>query len=338
MNNNVMGKYALFVAATPNYLSHINALLNSIYKRNLYKKCDLTVYFFHHDGFDIEYINNIQTAFPFQVIPVEITRGDFDLPTNTKRIEFIKRIRYKKMVEFGALYDVVCLLDADMFIVSDQFMALFDLIKGTDYLIGCNEKIKWDIGDNYFFEDTKKPIFETPQKLMQFICNVPSIFDMQKWRSVVECYCNIAKNGRQYKHGDKDFILGIGDLHTWSIAIQKMRMNDKVIMFPMETMAQVHYTNMRDWTFPIVENNYWRSQAGDRIYIIHGRIARKNFIEGCIDKFRQLHKGREEIEKVENKIRNGLKAIQKEFYDLNYNSIIKLSDYIEIDPEWETFK
>jgi len=328
-----MNKYAIFVAATPNYIGYINALLNSIEKRKLYRNCDLTVYLLHHDGYNEEYLQRIARDLSYVVIPIEIKRSDFDLPPETKRIEFIKRTRYKIMAELGTDYDVVCLLDGDMFFVSDQFMRLFDLVKKTSCCIGCNERFKWGTGG---YKLSGKPMFEKSGKMFQFICNTPAVFDMKAdWHDVLDCYCDIAKNGTQEKNNTT---VGIGDIFCWNLAIQKMEMNEKIIAFPMETMAQVHHTNMRGWTYPIDEGGYWHTFSGDRIYIIHGRVARSNFVDGCLKKYRQLEAGRDDMAKVEPNIKKGLQAIQKEWYDLNYNGKIKLCDYVEEDQIWKTFK
>jgi len=349
-----MSKYAIFAAATDNYLSYINAQLNSIEKRRLYEKCDLTYYLMHHDNFNRRYLQDIENGFSFNVVPIEIMRGDINLPDTTKRIEYIKRSRYKKMVPLAMEYDVVCMLDGDMFCVSDQFINLFDMVKNTFYLIGCNEKYKWDIGNNYFYFPTKKPLLSKPAKLMQFICNTPAIFNMRNWMEVFEAYEDIAINGRQYKNGNPDNIVGIGDIMCWNIAIQQQNRNNDVIVFPMETMAQVHYTNMRQWSCPMVEQGYWRTMAGDRMYIVHGRVAswtadgflkkHKNLetgegnLETMLQNYIKLKKIKPHLKKIEDNIKRGLAAIQKEWYDLNFNHNIKLGNYVDVLPQWEGFK
>jgi len=349
-----MNKYAIFAAATDNYLMYINAQLNSIEKRELYNECDLTYYLMHHDNFNRGYLQDIQDGFSFPVIPIEIDRGDMKMPDETKRIEYVKRCRYKKMVPLAINYDVTCFMDADMFIVSDKFINLFDMVKDTDCLIGCNEKYKWNIGDNYFYAGTGKKLLSTPSRLFNFICNTPAIFNMKSWMEVFEAYEDIAIRGRQYKNGDKENVTGIGDIHTWNIAIQQQNRNGDVVCFPMETMAQVHYTNMKEWTLPVVDGGYWRTTAGDRVYIMHGRMATWT-PEGHLKKFRQMETGMKEdhlieknykmlyeikpdLEKTEEHIVKGLRAIQKELYDLNYNYSIKLENYIEVPHQWKGFK
>jgi len=318
--------YAIFVAATPNYIAYLNPLLNSIEKRKLYEHCNLTVYVFYTEGFCPEYIDIIKQAYSFTVYPMKMVRSDFpELNPKMKEIEFVKRTRYKKMIQLALEYEAVCLLDCDMFVVSEQFIDLFNLIKGTDYCIGCNERFKWSSGA-YKFND-KELLIPRGGKMFQFVCNTPAIMDMHKWRPVFEAYCKIASGGTQIKHGG---VKGIGDITCWNLATMYCAMNDKMIMFPMETMAQVHQTYFRNRTYPIDENGYWYTFSGDRIYTIHGRVARPNFVEGVIcggKGYRELHKGRPDIDKVEIEVRKGLKAIQKEWYDLNYNGKVNLDLY-----------
>lgn len=329
-----MSKFAIFVAATPNYIAYLNALLNSIDKRNLARHCDLSVYVFYTEGFNQDYLDSLKYTFDFKIYPMKMARSDFqELNPGMKEIEFVKRTRYKKMINLAIDYDVVCLLDCDMFIVSEQFIDLFKLIKGSKYCIGCNERFKWASGE-YRFND-KELIIPHGGKMYQFICNTPAIMDMKVWKQVFEMYCKIASEGTQIKNNN---VVGIGDIHSWNLAVLKLQKNNDLIVFPMETMAQVHQTYFRNRTYPIVENDYWYTFSGDRIYTIHGRVARPNFIEGVIcgpKGYRELHKGREDLSKVEIEVRKGLKAIQKEWYNLNYNHKINLDLYYRYDLKKE---
>lgn len=307
-------KYAMFVAATPNYMKALNALLNSIEKRRLYRDCYLDVYVFYYGAWDNDYVMAAQRAYTFPVKFVRIMERELGIQMKT--IEYVKRIRYHKITEYAGEYDAVCMLDCDMFFVSDQFMRLFDMVNNTRLLIGCNEKFKWETGP--YTIDGKK-IIEPSGKMLQFLCNTPAIFCMKNWEEVFKKYIDIAINGRQEKGGN---IVGIGDIMCWNLAIKASKREDDVVMFPMETMAQVHYTNMRAWTYPIVGNDYWRTEAGDRIYVIHGRVGREGFIEGCMKKYYQLQVGRPDIDKVAVNVRKGLLAIEKEWVELGEERVL----------------
>jgi hypothetical protein len=313
---------------------YVNALLNSIEKRRLFRGCNLTVYLMHHD-FPMEYFEEAQKAFSFRLLPIEIKRNDIDHPPATKRIEFVKRARFHYMPLYSKGYDAVCLLDGDMYMVSEEFMKLFDMVAHTDYLIGCNERFKWSIGDNYQFEG--KPIFATPQKLYQMHCSVPIIFDMERWGHVFECYNRIAFHGTQEKNGNTT---GIGDIYCWNISVQNCGKQSDVVVFPIETMCQVHRTNMKDWTYMQEEGGYWFTFAGDRVYSIQGRIAQPNFVDGSIEWYREDAKngGRAVNEKQVDKIRKGLQAIQREWWDLNFNQKVNLYNYQPKNDFWDSLR
>lgn len=324
--------YAIFVAATPNFKKHINALLNSMEKRKLYRDCSLTVYILHHDGFTERYLKAITESFSFKVIPIEVKREDVKHPPETNRTEFIKRARFKYLMEYSDNYDVVCLLDADMFIVSPDFMKLFDLVNGTNQLIGCNEKIKWSIGDSYTYNN--KPIFNVPQKLYSMHCSVPIIFNYKHWKEVFEHYFKIAFYGRQWKYEQE---MGIGDIMSWNISVYKCNKQNDIIVFPMESMCQVHKTYMHPDKYVHVENDYWFSEAGDKIYSIQGRWnTNLDFVDSSMawceeNNFKKL--GRNDGGKILSKVRKGLEAIQQEWYDLNYRGNLMLDE----ENIWESF-
>lgn len=326
----------MFVAATGNYLMYLNALINSLIKRKIYQDCDFTLYLLHHE-FPGDYVADLQNMNPpFPIIPIEIKREDFAGLPEIKRIEFVKRARFKYFMDAAVDYDVVCLMDADMFLVSDEFRNLFDLVNGTDLLIGCNERFKWVI-DQYFTSEGER-IFPEPVKLYKMHCSVPIIFDMKKWSHVFKYYLDICFNGWQIKPGEVR--AGIGDIYAWNISIYKNAMQDKVVLFPMETMTQVHQTNIAPSTYMIDDKGYWYTGAGDPVYSIHGRVATEEFRSGHIERFisDQTKAGcKENIIKFQGKIDAGLAAIQREWYDLNFNHLFKLGNYIPVEKYWEDF-
>ena len=321
-----MKNYAIFIATTPKYKKHVNALLNSFEKRELYKNCHLTVYVLHYGGINNGWLVAISKVFSYSVIPVEIKRKDINHPPDMKEIEFVKRARFKYILEYGGNYDVICLLDADMFMVSPDFMKLFDLVNGTNQLIGCNETFKWGIGNNYTYE--RQPIFNTPQKLYNMHCSVPIIFDMRYWRSVFEYYLKISYFGEQEKGGG---IVGIGDIMSWNISVQKCGKEADIVTFPMETMCQVHQTYMYSDRYVIVEDGYWRTARGDRLYSIQGRWnTGLNFVEGSQE---WCKKNLLDYDKAWPKIKKGLECIQQEWYNLNFCSKLILDE----ENIWEKF-
>lgn len=330
MNN----RYAIFFAATGpmagrNYIADANCLLNSIEKHRLHTKVNgvLDVYLLHY-GFDPKwnYLEKAKKLFSFNLIPIDMNRYK-DFQGEMKSIEFIKRIRYRVITSIGMEYDVVCLLDSDMFFVSDEFVSFFEMVNGTRYLIGCNEKFKWEVGPNNYFEGNGKQLFDKPDKLHAMICNVPSVFDMKKWIDVFNYYNDIAFTGYQIKGNIR---VGIGDIFAHNISIQNMNRCADVIMFPMETMTQVHHTWINPNTYVIRDGDRWRSAAGDKMYMIHDtkRICRKTFVSDNMNKFRKDNAGCSMAMKFEGKIKNGLEAVQNEWHELTFESYLDVSDLI----------
>jgi len=321
-----MKNYAIFVATTPRYKKHVNALLNSFEKRKLCEKCYLTVYVLHYGGINRSWLIAISEVFSFNVITVEIKENEVKHPENMKEIEFVKRARFKYILKYAGKYDVICLLDADMFIVSPDFMKLFDLVNGTNQLIGCNEAFKWGIGGNYTYEG--QPIFQEPQKLFNMHCSVPIIFDSFHWEQVFSYYLKIAYFGEQEKGGK---IVGIGDIMSWNISVQKCGKEADIVTFPMETMCQVHQTYLYSDRYVVVENGYWRTARGDRLYSIQGRWnTGLDFVEGSQE---WCEKNLLDYDKAWPNIKKGLEYIQQEWYNLNFYGKLILDE----ENIWEKF-
>ena len=331
---------AIFVAATGNYLMYLNALVCSIAKRGFHKNHDLTLFLLYHDNFPETYLKDAQSKLPFKVECVDILRSEVPHPEGMKRIEFVKRARYHYMMTHASKYDVVCLMDADMYFVSEQFPALFDMVADTPLMIGCNERYKWEAGENYSLDG--EFLFHEPRKLYQMHCNVPAILDVWHWRKVFELYSELAFRGTQTKDGKT---VGIGDIMAWNLAVEHLDRAKDVVVFPMESMTQVHQTNRKPWTHMMVDKvpdypcgDYWHTFSGERVYSIHGRIAQASFVPGNMDKYDQEYSGKpSDKAKMGASIEKGLRGIQQEWYNLNYKGPLRLCDYVDELPEWKTF-
>lgn len=340
-----MKRYAILFAATGpvagrNYLPDTNALLNSLAKCRIGRTCEgeLTVFLLHH-GFDPDwdYPALAMEAFrdDFQLKPLELRREDVPHPKGTNTIEFVKRARYFRLMELCQGYDAVCLLDADMFVVAPEFGGLFQLVAGTRKLIGANERFKWDVGPQSYFYADGAPIFTSAGRMRAMCCNVPSLFVLEEWREVLELYSRICFDGYQFKAGLK---VGIGDLFAHNIAIHRLGRDSDVVMLPMECFAQVHHVWRKPWTYPINDGGQWRSFSGDRIYMVHDskKIATARFVPGNMTKFAEEFAGWSEQAKFMGPIRVGLRALQREWYDLNFCQRLKLDQFMEHDPAWDT--
>jgi hypothetical protein len=234
------------------------------------------------------------------------------------------------------------MLDADMFIVNRNFMNLFDLVNGTNKLIGCNERYKWVFDSKYTFNE--KPIFEKNIKAYKFHCSVPIIFNLNEWKDVFDFYNQLAYNAFELDEIG-NIKKPIGDIYCWNISVYKNNRQNDVILFPMETMTQVHQTNSINWTRLIKDGDVWKTNAGDEVFSIHGRIGlpgwRKmhfNKVEKIIQEGNNSDNKFLNEKKIINNTRRTLRAIEKEWYDLNTNHKVNIYDFVPANEYWEGIK
>ena len=179
---------AIFISCSWNYIQYLNALLNSLEKR----KIIADVYLLHWE-FPKKYLEDTQ-KFSFKVFPIEIFEKDHRIEGvyETGKNLFLKQARFYYIQKYGKKYDSICMLDADNFIVSENFNNLFELVEGTNKLIGCEEQYKWTFGKNH--KCRNESIFKKDVRALKFMCSVPIIFDLKRWDRVFETYNNMAFN------------------------------------------------------------------------------------------------------------------------------------------------
>jgi len=325
--------YAIFTMVTDKYKQHLITQMQSIFE---YAPSDITLNFhilYNPEEFVLcntirNLICRIQTKSRIFISLHTVVRNEFNEYTTIKHMnstEFNKRARFFKInqllhgkKELWKDYDAVCMLDADMFIVSEQFFDLFDLVNSTDKIIVCNEKFKWETG-NYFLPINKSGeenhIFkQKSKKLFKMHCSVPIFLNPGKKTSekMFVAYLQFANDGYQIKGGN---CAGIGDIYCWNLMIKYLYLEDKIISFPMETMTQVHQTNLNHNTHLIEDDGYWYTMAGDQVFCLHGRVNEKNFIEGGVNRAIKDHPYY--TEKQISDIKKSLTKIQNKWYTLN---------------------
>ena len=329
-----MANYAIFVCADGEYLKFLNVLLNSLDKQDI---C-MDTYLLHY-GFPKKYIVDAQKAFRYPIIPIEITKDNFDIHEHNRADKnlFVKQARFKYIREYGLKYDAICMLDADMFIVSHNFVNLFKLIEGTSYLIGCNERFKWTFTRNYVTRG--QPIFERPVRAHKFHCCVPIILDLRQWADVFDTYNSLAYNSFEIDDSG-NIVKPIGDLFCWNISVYANNRQDDVILFPMETMTQVHHTYANPWTRLSKNDGHWWTFAGDEVFSIHGRIGNKDWFDEQMRGVTKLFAEHQMTfaEDTQERVREALRAIQKEWYSLNCNHKLSVYEYCPRDAYWESFR
>lgn len=329
-------RYAIFVSSTWNYVQYLNALVNSIQKRRLFEYNNLDVHVIYTLDFPDAYLDAISNSFDYNLIAIGFDREKSLFRDEQNKNRIMKFARFEYMRQAAMEYDVVCMLDADMMIVSPEFMNLFDLVYGTDKLIGCNEHFKWTIGDNekgpvYKMDDPilfpdDGFIFTEPTLLWKFHCSVPIIFNMTEWDSVFDFYLKLVSEGYEVKNGKQ---IPMGDIFSWNTAVRYMNKQNDLILFPMEVMTQVHYTNTDPNRRVIDNNGYWHTWAGDPVYSLHGRVDRDRWVSEHWRVF-ERNNAESEHEKLRPKIAQTLEMIKREWDELN-DGKVKLSDFLQDD-------
>lgn len=328
----------ILVATDSGYLPYFNALINSLAKHG--NKAEVVVI---HHGLAPQYIHDTSSRMPFRVIFVPVDRSVFLLdPATHADVDdnlFFKQSRFRYIKEYGSRYEVSCILDADMFVVSPGFFGLFDLARSTRKLIGCNERFKWLFDERYQFNG--KPILPSPVKAFKFHCSVPLILDINQWSEVFDTYNELAFNAYEVRPGTPR--RRVGDMYCWNLAVYKHRRQGDVVVFPMETMTQVHSTAGLPWTRVIRHTDgIWTTQGGDEVYTIHGRIGKRDWIEGEVaavqKKLAEFGIGSPAAEKIWEGARSSYQAIRREWYALNFEQLVRLHDYVPMTDEWRQMK
>lgn len=322
MKGTMTHRYGVFVCANGSYLPYVNALLNSVDKHAL----DLDVHLLHSD-MPSQYMEEVTRSFRFPVHLTEIRRADFAgrLRNHVDTNLFLKQSRFKYVRALGERYDAICMLDADMFVASHAFMNLFDLVRGTSKLIGCNEKDKWTFNKRYTHQG--QPLFDVPTRALKFHCSVPIIFDMKQWCEVFDYYNQLAYNAFEVDEVGR-IIKPIADMFCWNISILKKQRQNDVVLFPMSVMTQARCTYAHPWTRLEKRDGMWMTYEGDEVFTVHGKFGDRDWHNEQLRGLRVLateyHISGNYMESVEATIQ----GLFEEWFELNYCHQLKLDKYI----------
>lgn len=267
--------FAYILASDRNYIQYTNALLNSLdYFGN-----EHPAYLLAYDCDGLEnYLSNVKNVFSF---PVTVIRMDTEniapllemYEKNTLRLSknhLIKSLRMRYLVDIGLQFDAVCLLDADMMVVSPNFDKFLLFVADTGRSVGCNEAFKWTIGETYMVDN--KPIFDPPQVLHRFHCSVPLFLDMHHWADVFEEYLRIFYTGTHLNpHGQ---LSDIGDMFSYNIAVHKLGREEDVLPLPSSWFTQVHCDGYLPWSriTGSLEEGMSIIEGREEVYSLHGRL------------------------------------------------------------------
>lgn len=317
----------MLMSSNGGYIPYLNALLNSIEKYKLQDRSQFDVMVLTDDSMPQKYIDACKANLSFDVIFKHIDIEGAKLDPSWGHAWHCKAGRYYHLFQEGKDYDACCLMDADLYIVNDEIVDYFDLVKGTKNLIGCNERIKWQISDIYQFDG--EPMLEAPTKLQKFHCNVPLFMDVNKWEEVIKEYLKIIYRGIEYREGQQKII---GDLYSWNMAIYRKHREKDVMMIPMQSMTQVHRTGYRDKNCALRRDGdgTWITGDGDIVYCLHGRPDRPSFRSLQAKNEYQKHG----IDKATYK--KYLKLIEDEWKDVSFNYAVDIREFVPENAHWET--
>jgi len=323
---------AIFISCNGGYLPCLNAFLNSIEKQQLRRqevRKGLDVYLVHWNVPE-EYIRAANKSFTtFKLLPIPVDPADFKF-AEFSEMEICKCSRYFYMRDICATnkYDTVCLMDVDLMIVSPDFFNLFDMVYSTDLAIGCNERFKWTVGRQYKHLNGEV-LFEQPTRLLKFHCNTPLFIGNpggQQWQNVFDKYLEIVYQATE-DHPKKGRCK-VGDIFAWNFAVNIAGMEDRVILFPMEVMTQVHQTAYKEWTRLQRYEDHYYTFAGDTVLCLHGRVHKPQFGDYT----------EERIGVPDGIIRAVNRLYRAEWYNLNFRQTLVLSEFTPMTPYWEEMK
>jgi hypothetical protein len=272
----------IFVAANAGYFRYIAALTRSIAEQvRASDGFEVDVRLILHDvpGEQLSALkDDLAATQGLRLIFDHVDRSTFHCGTMARGDDnlFFKQSRYRIMEETLSNYEVACLLDADQLVVSPGFFKLFDLVRGTNQLIACNERFKWEFNDQYRDGDGK-PMFPSPRRALKFHCSVPIFFQPSAWRDVLADYNQLALRAYEADH-EGNPLKSLADIFTWNAAVERGGRSNDVRLFPMEVMTGVHFTYVLPQTRLIRRHQRWFTENGDEVYTLHGRMADPDWV------------------------------------------------------------
>lgn len=314
--------YGVFVSANRQYLPYLNALLNSLVKREVYRRQAFDLLVITDGSIPQEYQDACAANLPY---PVEFVQLPDDYHPEWSSAWRCKAGRYEMLRLRGCAFAACCLLDADLLAVSNQVFDFMRLVEETPYLIACNERIKWQIDSVYTLDGL--PLLPEPTRLDKFHCNVPLYLDVKEWLGVLNDYQRIVFQGKELREQEKP----VGDIYAWNIAVYREARQDDVVLMPMPGMTQVHRTGYRDrhCLLQPTPKGHWTTGDGDTVYCLHARPDRPGF--------RNIET-KDEFEKFDISPRHFqqyARMVECEWLDVNFKYAIDLRKFVPEDLFWE---
>ena len=305
-------KYASLVSCTKNYTQYLNAQLNSMDAVGM-------THYVHVLAIDMDedYLKKIEDAdWTFNLTVHRFSSNDFAMYGGDR--DAAQKSRYATLPNF-VQYDALLLLDVDMLIVKN-LTPYFDMVQNTDYIIGCNERFKWQL-EQFVWEGKQLP--KMPMDWM--ICNSPLFFDPKQNMKFIDMSRATAKRLVD-QEGKRP-----ADLYTMNVALWLAGITDKVIALPNYVWTGVHNGYIQIFTrIQKINKREWRSFSGEPVYIIHGRWDGVNpeswYLAEQQKRYDELMIPAIMQEKLKRDVQSTIKQIKDEFVFFNTQCKCVLED------------
>lgn len=223
-------------------------------------------------------------------------------------------IEIEKLISSGE-YDNICLLDADMLVVSSKMDDVFNLVHNNKHIISANENFKWVITKHYTCDG--KPIFENDTRLYNFSCSVPLFFNCKHMKGFCEQFLYYFVHSKQHQP-EEQYERDVDDMFIYNIVLHKMGKSKDLFLFPAEVFTQTHMDGYLPWN-PIIYND-------QKLYIdyqylevmsLHGRLIDKSYQDMIIYEVRkrmgQLDYTEDAINTYMFRLKDILRTVENEF-------------------------
>jgi len=243
-------KYGALVSCTSNYLPYLRALLNSFNEQGM-------TIDFHLLLLDCDFEQ--EKEYGFDVYQHKHKLSDFRARIkNQTDGNVAKKSRYLYIKELPN-YDVLLFLDADLMLVRN-IQKFFDMVNGTDVILGVSERFKWPLS-TFYLEGKQLPDI----RMKWMICNVPLFFCPERNQRFVEeaerCSLHITNNDGSFP----------SDIYTMNIALHISNSVNRVVELPNYAWTGVHTSYLNPWTRIYKKDGKWESFCGEPVYMLHGR-------------------------------------------------------------------
>jgi hypothetical protein len=317
--------YAALTSCSANYIQYLTALLNSLDRLDM-AGLDVHVVLIDMPAAHVRRLQ--QTRWSFRLVLQEKTYDDFpqyagrrDIATKARygvpETLISKKCRYERMAKL-ADYRAALFLDADMMVVND-LRPFFELVEGTDLIVGCNEGFKWNMSRFKLGGET------LPSMHMHWmICNAPLFFDPRRHRRLME----------EIRHANENLVDGHdcspGDLYCLNIALWRTGLTGRIVALPSHSWTGTHQGYLH-WTSRIFQSHgRWVTRTGEPVYIIHGRWDRdgaENYHLNELEKrYDELGLDDDHRRRLRKQAGESVRQIKRQYHELIQNGKLPLKE------------